>query len=55
MQSHIDKGLFALFYLSDHIQTTYTSDDLENYIASPYGGESGIFGEKIIEVQCAFI
>jgi hypothetical protein len=47
----MDKGLFPLFYLSDQIQTTYTSDDLENYIVSPYGDESGIHGEKIIEVN----
>lgn len=55
VQSHIDKGIFALFYLYDHIQITYTNNDLENYIANPSEGESGIFGERIIEVIPVFI
>lgn len=45
-----DKGIFCLLYLSDHIKTRMTMDDIEKSIQGPCGGEDEFPAARIIEV-----
>ncbi|KAI9486642.1 MAG: hypothetical protein EXX96DRAFT_549881 [Benjaminiella poitrasii] len=48
--SQVDKSVFVLLYLSDHIQKHITFDKLEKYIPGPCGGEAKFQVSKIIEI-----
>ncbi|CAO3613360.1 unnamed protein product [Mucor hiemalis] len=45
-----DKGAFVLLYLSDHIKTTVSVEDMEKYIQGPCGQELVFPAARIIEI-----
>lgn len=45
-----DKGVFVLLYVSDHIETTVSVDDMEKYIQGPCGQEVVFPAARIIEI-----
>lgn len=50
MVCQADKGIFALLYLSDNIETKVTIDDMEKLIQGPCGNELLFPAARIIEV-----